>query len=115
MRKDSGFEVMDHIKVSLNGNDKLSEIVKANESSIATKVLANEVVYGSNVANAKEQEISSETRHRNFLLRDLIKILLLNNFRRPVVPPPPPIRPNYGYPPQMNNNFMPPPPRPRYY
>lgn len=66
--------------------------------------------------NAKEPEISSETRHRNFLLRDLIKILLLNNFRRPVMPPPPPpMRPNYGYPPQMNNNFMPPPPRPRYY
>ena len=60
MRKDSGFEVMDHIKVSLNGNDKLAEIVKANESSIATKVLANEVVYGSDVANAKEWDINGE-------------------------------------------------------
>jgi isoleucyl-tRNA synthetase len=60
MRKDSGFEVMDHIKVSLNGNDKLAEIVKANESSISTKVLANEVVYGSDVANAKEWDINGE-------------------------------------------------------
>ena len=60
MRKDSGFEVMDHIKVSLNGNDKLAEIVKANESSIATKVLANEVVYGSDVSNAKEWDINGE-------------------------------------------------------
>jgi ribose transport system ATP-binding protein len=60
MRKDSGFEVMDHIKVSLNGNDKLAEIVKANENSISTKVLANEVVYGSDVANAKEWDINGE-------------------------------------------------------
>jgi isoleucyl-tRNA synthetase len=60
MRKDSGFEVMDHIKVSLNGNDKLAEIVKANEESISTKVLANEIVYGSDVANAKEWDINGE-------------------------------------------------------
>ena len=60
MRKDSGFEVMDHIKVSLNGNDKLAEIVKANENSISTKVLANEIVYGSDVSNAKEWDINGE-------------------------------------------------------
>ncbi len=60
MRKDTGFEVMDHIKVSLNGNDKLAEIVKANEAAISTKVLANEIVYGSDVANAKEWDINGE-------------------------------------------------------
>ena len=60
MRKDSGFEVMDHIKVSLNGNDKLAEIVKANADSISTKVLANDIVYGSDVANAKEWDINGE-------------------------------------------------------
>ena len=60
MRKDSGFEVMDHIKVSLNGNDKLAKIIKANESSISTKVLANEIIYGSDVANAKEWDINGE-------------------------------------------------------
>ena len=60
MRKDSGFEVMDHIKVSLNGNDKLAEIVKAHADSISSKVLANELVYGSDVANAKEWDINGE-------------------------------------------------------
>jgi isoleucyl-tRNA synthetase len=60
MRKDSGFEVMDHIKVSLNGNDKLAAVIKANEEAVSTKVLANEVVYGSDVANAKEWDINGE-------------------------------------------------------
>ena len=61
MRKDSGFEVMDHIKVSINGNDKLAQIVKNNADAISTKVLANEIVYGSDVANAKEWDINGET------------------------------------------------------
>ena len=60
MRKDSGFEVMDHIKVSLNGNDKLAAIVKDNNDSIATKVLANEIVFGTDVANVKEWDINGE-------------------------------------------------------
>jgi isoleucyl-tRNA synthetase len=60
MRKDSGFEVMDHIRVSLRGNDRLSEVVKANEESISTKVLANEIVYGQDVANTKEWDINGE-------------------------------------------------------
>ncbi|MCR4833886.1 MAG: isoleucine--tRNA ligase [Butyrivibrio sp.] len=60
MRKDSGFEVMDHIKVSINGNDKLAGIVQNNSDAISTKVLANEIVYGSDVANAKEWDINGE-------------------------------------------------------
>ena len=60
MRKDSGFEVMDHIKVSINGNAKVAAVVRTNETAIATKVLANEVVYDSNVANCKEWDINGE-------------------------------------------------------
>jgi len=51
--------------------------------------------------NAKEpQEVRSETRQSNFMLRDLIKILiireLLKNHRPPQMPRPPrPIRPPY--------------------
>ncbi len=40
MRKEADFEVMDHIKVALSGNDKLAQVVKRNEQTIATKVLA---------------------------------------------------------------------------
>ena len=60
MRKDSGFEVMDHIKLSVNGNDKIAQIVKDNADSISTKVLATELVYGSDVANSKEWDINGE-------------------------------------------------------
>ena len=63
--------------------------------------------------NAKETEFTTkETRQTNFLLRDLIKILLLREWLRPNRPPlgpqyPPP-RPPYGPPSR-------PPMGPRYY
>ena len=53
--------------------------------------------------NAKEPEVRGETRQNNFLLRDLIRILILREFGRPNRPgipggrppiaPPPPSRP----------------------
>ena len=44
MRKDSDFEVMDHINVYMTGSDKLAEVVLKNEKSIAEKVLANAII-----------------------------------------------------------------------
>ena len=35
MRKESGFEVTDHIRVSINGNDRLSEIARKNKDAIS--------------------------------------------------------------------------------
>ena len=45
--------------------------------------------------NAKEQEFRGETRQRNFLMRDLIRILILRELlrRRQMRPPMPPLRP----------------------
>ena len=60
MRKDSGFEVMDRIKVYVEGNDKIAEIVKKNEKAIADKVLANEVLYGTKNDAAKDWNINGE-------------------------------------------------------
>ena len=40
MRKDSGFEVMDHITVYVSGNDKIAEIFNRNGEYIKTQVLA---------------------------------------------------------------------------
>ena len=45
MRKDAGFEVMDHICVSMQDNDKIADIVKKNEEQIKSEVLANETKY----------------------------------------------------------------------
>ncbi|MBO5576371.1 MAG: isoleucine--tRNA ligase [Ruminococcus sp.] len=60
MRKDSGFEVMDHIRVSLSGNDKLADLVKKNCEQISHDVLANEIEYGAQAENSKEWDINGE-------------------------------------------------------
>ncbi len=59
MRKDSGFEVMDHIKVFLAGNDKISGVVERNKESIGTKVLCEEFVDGE-CDSSKEWSINGE-------------------------------------------------------
>ena len=60
MRKDSAFEVMDHIKVAVTGNDKLGKIVMDNKDSIATKVLADEITTEGQFANSKEWTVNGE-------------------------------------------------------
>lgn len=60
MRKDAGFEVMDHIRVSLAGNEKLAEIVKKNREAIAAKVLADEILTDISLAVSKEWNVNGE-------------------------------------------------------
>ena len=60
MRKESGFEVTDHIRVSVNGNDKLSEIAQKNKEAISGKVLADELTSGAEYAVSKEWNINGE-------------------------------------------------------
>lgn len=45
MRKDAGFEVVNHITLSVTGNNKVIEIVKKNISDVKSDVLADEVVF----------------------------------------------------------------------
>ena len=60
MRKDSGFEVMDHIKVGIAGNDKLATIAAKNEKAIADKVLADSIDKDAVYANSKEWNVNGE-------------------------------------------------------
>ena len=60
MRKDSDFEVMDHIVVYVNGNAKLEELMKKNEAEIKSVVLADEVVTGAMDGIAKEWNLNGE-------------------------------------------------------
>ena len=60
MRKDSGFEVMDHIKVGIAGNDKLAAIAAKNEKAIADKVLADSIDKDAVYANSKEWNVTGE-------------------------------------------------------
>ncbi|MBQ7933267.1 MAG: isoleucine--tRNA ligase, partial [Lachnospiraceae bacterium] len=60
MRKDADFEVMDHIRVSVNDNQKLADIVAKNEKSIADKVLADVMTTGASYAVSKEWDVNGE-------------------------------------------------------
>ena len=60
MRKDAGFEVMDHIKVSFSGNDKIADIVSRNQDMIAGKVLADTITTGETLGVAKEWNVNGE-------------------------------------------------------
>ncbi|MBR5240107.1 MAG: isoleucine--tRNA ligase [Clostridia bacterium] len=60
MRKDSGFEVTDHIIVSVCGNDKVADIMKKNEDAIKEDVLAEEITYGTLVGEGKHWNVNGE-------------------------------------------------------
>jgi len=60
MRKDSDFEVMDHITVAISGNDKIAAIVTKNMDAIATKVLADSIVTDETFDISKEWNVNGE-------------------------------------------------------
>ena len=59
MRKDSGFEVMDHIKVAVSGSEKVLGIIEKNKEQIAHDVLAEDIS-AADAENAKEWDINGE-------------------------------------------------------
>ena len=62
MRKDADFEVTDHIRVSVNGNDKLAELAERNKETISDKVLADELTRNALFAVTKEWDnVNGET------------------------------------------------------
>ena len=61
MRKDAGFEVMDHIRVSLSGNKKLSGVAEKNAAAICGKVLADELTEEKKLTVEKEWNVNGET------------------------------------------------------
>ena len=60
MRKEADFEVMDHIRVSVNGNDKLAEIAQKNKKTIADKVLADELSQNVTWQISKQWNVNGE-------------------------------------------------------
>lgn len=60
MRKDSGFEVMDHILVSVMENDKIESIIMKNREAIAAKVLADSITTAETVEIQKEWNVNGE-------------------------------------------------------
>ncbi len=61
MRKDKGFEVLDHITLYVSGNDKLEKVIKKFEDSLKTDTLAEEVVYDKERNSYTQTNINGET------------------------------------------------------
>ena len=60
MRKEAGFEVMNHIRVFVNGNEKIAEIFAEHGEEIRSEVLADEILPGQTGGYAKEWNINGE-------------------------------------------------------
>ena len=60
MRKEAGFEVVDHITLSQNGNDRIAEIIKKNEAVIKNDTLADEIIYDNVEGYTKDWNLNGE-------------------------------------------------------
>ena len=60
MRKDSGFEVTDHIRIGIKGNAKLEAILRENEAEVCRDVLGEAVCYGESLKFAQEWNVNGE-------------------------------------------------------
>ncbi len=60
MRKDSGFEVMDNIKVAFSGNAAIAGIAERNKAEIMDETLAVEILFDTTLTHAKEWGINGE-------------------------------------------------------
>ena len=60
MRKEAGFEVVDHIVLSQSGNDRIAEIIKKNEAVIKNDTLADEIIYNNVEGYTKDWNLNGE-------------------------------------------------------
>ena len=60
MRKEAGFEVTDHIRLTCTGSDKVETIVGNNKETIGAEVLADEVLVAEPAGYTKEWKINGE-------------------------------------------------------
>ena len=60
MRKEAGFEVMDHIRISAEGNAKIEDLLKNHKEEILPEVLAEDLVFNDKIGYSKEWNINGE-------------------------------------------------------
>jgi len=60
MRKEAGFEVMDHILVYSKGNEKIAGILKDHEEEVKSEVLAKDIILETLAGYVKEWNINGE-------------------------------------------------------
>ena len=61
MRKDSGFEVTDHIRLAFSGNDEIAGIVRRNAEEIKEETLATEILFDETLKFQKSWNVNSMT------------------------------------------------------
>ena len=60
MRKEAGFEVTDHIRLSVSGNDTIAALVERNAQSICADTLTDTLSIGDTLAFSREWNINGE-------------------------------------------------------
>ena len=61
MRKDSGFEVMDNIRIAFSGNETVAAIAERNKAEILDETLGTELLFETSLLHSKEWSINGET------------------------------------------------------
>ncbi len=61
MRKEAGFNVEDHIFVTVEGNDRIAGIVSRNQADVAGDTLADAITCGKAEGHTKEWDVNGET------------------------------------------------------
>jgi isoleucyl-tRNA synthetase len=60
MRKESGFEVTDHIRLGAAGNERILAVIGRNSDEIKSEILADEYTEGMLSGNEKKWNINGE-------------------------------------------------------
>ncbi len=61
MRKEAGFEVMDHITIYVKDNDKIKDLIVRNQDEISGTLLCDKIVSDSMAGYSKEWDINGES------------------------------------------------------
>ena len=61
MRKEAGFEVTDHIRISHQGSDRIEDILNRFGGQVARDTLADEILAGEPAGYVKAWEINGES------------------------------------------------------
>ena len=60
MRKEAGFEVMDHIYVYADKNEKIADLIKKYADELKSEVMADNIMLGEMTGYTKEWNINGE-------------------------------------------------------
>jgi isoleucyl-tRNA synthetase len=60
MRKEAGFNVIDHITLSVSGNNKVEKIIEKNRGEVSHDVLADEIIYVPQEGHGQDWDINGE-------------------------------------------------------